>query len=97
MECKVYPGDQSRIQPTKIVCSKFSATITSSMTVKFGFWVINPSSSVSMAIPIQIYGYDQPSGRKFIWSIIEGGIRVLPITVTPISDDGNFVSSNAVR
>lgn len=97
MKCKVYPGDAVRQQPTKIVCSSFSTTITPSMTIKMGFWVINPPSDVSMSIPIQVYAYDQPSARKFIWSIVEAGIRVLPIITTPISDDGNFASSNAVR
>lgn len=97
MTCKVYPGDSNYNQPTKIVCSSFSATLTSAMTIKFGFWVVNPSSSVSMGIPIQVYAYDQPSATKFIWSIVEGGIRVLPITLTPISDLGNFISSNPVR
>lgn len=67
------------------------------MTVKFGFWVVNPSTAAGMAIPIQVYAYDQPSATKIIWSILEAGIRVLPITVTPISDLGNFVSSNPIR
>ena len=50
-----------------------------------------------MAIPIQIYAYDQPKARKFVWSIFEAGIRVLPISVTPISDVGNFQSSSTYR
>ena len=97
MDCRVYPGDATYKQPTKIVCSKFSTTITTSMTVKFGFWVKNPSTTVGMAIPIQVYAYDQPTGRKFIWSMVEAGIRLLPITVTPIVDKGNFVLSSTFR
>lgn len=97
MTCKVYPGDATYSQPTKIVCSSFSGTLTSASTIKFGFWVVNPTSTIGMAIPIQVYAYDQPSATKFIWSIVEAGIRILPITQTPINDLGNFASSNAIR
>jgi len=97
MECRVYPGDVSDKQPTKIVCSKFSSTISTSTTIKFGFWMFNPQVTKGMAIPIQIYAYDQPSARKFVWSILEAGIRLLPITVTPIGDNGNFHSSSSFR
>jgi hypothetical protein len=85
MDCRVYPGSVNDVQPTKIICSSFSATITTSMTIKIGFWVVNPQTTVGMSIPVQIYAYDQPSARKYVWSILEAGIRVLPITVTPIS------------
>lgn len=97
MTCKVYPGSAGYKQPTKIVCSNFASTVATTTLVKFGFWVVNPTTSVGMAIPVQVYAYDQPSARKFVWSIIEGGIRVLPVTTTPINDWGNFVSSNPVR
>jgi hypothetical protein len=97
MDCRVYPGNVADKQPTKIVCSGFSGTISTSTTVKFGFWVVNPQTSVGMSIPVQIYAYDQPTARKFVWSIQEAGIRVLPITVTPISDLGNFASSSTYR
>ena len=70
MDCKVFPGNQVDIQPTKIVCSSFSSSIATSNTIKFGFWVVNPSSTKGMGIPIQVYAYDQPSARKFVWSII---------------------------
>ena len=97
MECKVYPGNVADQQPTKIVCSTFSSTISTSTTIKFGFWIVNPATTKGLAIPIQLYAYDQPTARKFVWSILEGGIRVLPITVTPISDLGNFYTSSTYR
>lgn len=97
MDCRVYPGEQNYQQPTKIVCSSFSGTLTTSSTVKFGFWMINPSTTVGLAIPVQVYAYDQTYARKFVWSIMEAGIRVLPVTVTPISDLGNFVTSKVYR
>ena len=97
MSCNVYPGDSANYQPTKIVCSSFSSTLTSSSTIKFGFWVANPPSTVGMSIPVQVYAYDQQLAKKFIWSIVEAGIRILPVTVTPINDLGNFVSSNPIR
>ena len=43
MDCKVYPGNVADQQPTKIVCSGFSSTISTSTTIKFGFWIINPT------------------------------------------------------
>ena len=97
MECRVYPGSASDKQPTKIVCSKFSSTVSTSTTIKFGFWMVNPQVSKGMAIPIQIYAYDQPTARKYVWSILEAGIRLLPITATPITDVGNFYSSSSYR
>lgn len=97
MTCKVYTADTYIGSPVKIICSNFNTVITTTMTVKFGFWVINPTSTVSLAIPVQIYALDQPSQTKFVWSILEAGIRILPITTTPITDRGNFASSNAYR
>lgn len=97
MKCKVYVGNAAYNQPVKIVCSSFSSSITTSSTIKFGFWVVNPSTSVAMSIPVQVYAYDQPSATKFIWSMVEAGIRVLPITTTPITDLGNFASSSTYR
>ena len=97
MDCRVYPGDVSDKTPTKIVCASFSGTISSSTTIKFGFWMINPPATKGMAIPVQIYAYDQPTARKYVWSILEAGIRLLPVTVTPISDIGNFYSSSTYR
>ena len=67
------------------------------MTLKFGFWVVNPATSVGMAIPVQVYAYDQPTARKYVWSMQEAGIRLIPITVTPISDLGNFATSSSYR
>ena len=69
MDCRVYPGDVSDQQPTKIVCSKFSATIATSSTVKFGFWMVNPQTAKGLAIPVQVYAYDQPTARRYVWSI----------------------------
>jgi hypothetical protein len=97
MDCRVFPGSVADQQPTKIVCSSFSATVTTSMTVKMGFWMVNPTTAVSMSIPVQIYAYDQPTGRKFVWSMVEAGIRLLPITSTPVSDLGNFAVNTAYR
>lgn len=99
MTCNVYPGTASASykQPTKIVCSNFATTLATTTLLKFGFWVVNPSTNVGMAIPVQVYAYDQPTARKFVWSMVEAGIRVLPVTTTPISDLGNFASSNPVR
>ena len=70
MTCKVYPGNIQDKQPTKIVCADFSSTISSSTTIKFGFWMKNPSVSKGLAIPVQIYAYDQPSARKYVWSML---------------------------
>lgn len=97
MTCKVYTGNPSNYQPVKIVCSSFSSTITTSTVVKFGFWVVNPSTTIGMAIPVQVYAYDQPTATKFCWSIVESGIRLLPITQTPITDIGNWASSSTYR
>lgn len=97
MSCKVFNGDTGSYQPIKIVCSNFNTAITTAMTVKFGFWVVNPTSSISMAIPVQVYAFDQPSQTKFCWSIIEAGIRIIPTVVTPINDIGNWASSNPFR
>jgi len=97
MTCNVYPGDPTYSQPTKIVCSSFSSALTTSSTIKFGFWVVNPSSTIAMAIPVQVYAYDQPSATKFVWSIVEAGIKIQPLTNSPITDLGNFASSNPIR
>lgn len=97
MTCKVYTGELNINAPVKIICSNFNTAITTAKTLQFGFWVVNPASSVSMAIPIQVYAFDQPAQTKFIWSIVEAGIRVLPITTTPITDIGNFQSSSTYR
>lgn len=97
MACKVYTSDATIGSPVKIICSNFNAVITTAMTVKFGFWVVNPSSTVSLAIPIQVYAFDQVAQTKFVWSIVEAGIRILPITNTPINDIGSFVPSTARR
>jgi len=50
-----------------------------------------------MAIPVQIYAYDQPSATKTCWSIVESGIRLLPISQTPITDIGNLAFSSSIR
>jgi hypothetical protein len=97
MTCKVYTGELTVGSPVKIVCSNFNTAITTAMSVQFGFWVVNPASSVSMAIPVQVYAFDQPSQTKFCWSMVEAGIRILPITTTPITDIGNFQSSSPYR
>lgn len=97
MTCKVYTGDKTNHQPAKIICSSFSATLTTSTTVKFGFWVKNPITSVGLAIPVRVYVYDPYAARKNAWSVIEAAINVLPTTTTPISDLGNFYVSTSAR
>jgi hypothetical protein len=97
MSCKVFTGDTVAYQPVKIICSNFNTAITTAMTVKFGFWVVNPQSTISMAIPVQVYAFDQPSQTKFCWSIVEAGIRILPTYVTPTNDIGSWVSSTPFR
>ena len=31
--------------------------------------MVNPQTTAGLAIPIQVYAYDQPSARKYVWSI----------------------------
>ena len=97
MSCKVYTGDSSNDQPVKIICSNFNVAITTSRTLKFGFWVKNPTSTVGKAIPVQIYTFDTYQAQKGIWTILEAGITILPTTNLPISDLGNFASSSTYR
>jgi hypothetical protein len=95
MTCKVYTGDVYTSQPVKIICSDFS--IPAGTTVKMGFWVVNPSTTKGLAIPVQVYVLIQPSQIKVYWSVVEAGIRLLPTPVTPTSDDGNFFLSSTAR
>jgi hypothetical protein len=52
MNCKVFTGDPTINQPVKIICSGFNSIVTTSSTIKFGFWVVNPSTTVGLAIPV---------------------------------------------
>lgn len=97
MACKVYTGDKSNHQPVKIVCSSFSSAPTTSTTIKMGFWVKNPTTTVGLAIPVEVYAFNPYSAKKLSWSFIEAAIKVLPTTATAISDLGNFAVSSAVR
>lgn len=97
MDCKVYIGNVDTLEPIKIVCSNFNTQITTSTLVKMGFWTVNPSSAVGLAIPVQIYSFDTYRARKDTWSIIEAGIRVIPTDKTPITDLGNFDVSSTFR
>jgi hypothetical protein len=97
MICKVYTGDVYTSRPFKIICSIFNAPILAGTTVKMGFWVVNPSTTKGLAIPVQVYILDQPTQSKVIWSMVEAGIRLLPTPVTPTSDDGNFFLSSTAR
>ena len=97
MSCKVYTGDKTNNQPVKIVCSNFNVQITTSRTLKFGFWVRNPSTLIGLAIPVQVYSYDAYRARKDCWTMLEAGINVIPTTNTPISDLGNFEISSRYR
>ena len=81
----------------RVVCSNFNVAITSSRTLKFGFWTVNPSSTTGLAIPVEIYAYNQVTDRKFVYTILEAGIRILPVAVTPITDLGNFVAGTTER
>ena len=56
--CKVYKGDKTNKKPVKIICSNFDADILTTSTVKLGFWVKNPATTKSLAIPIFVYSYD---------------------------------------
>lgn len=97
MTCKVYTGDANNNQPAKIVCSSFGVILGTSHTVKMGFWVKNPQTSVGLAIPVQIYSYDPLNIRKNVWTMIESAIEVIPTSATPIADLGNFVTSSTAR
>lgn len=90
MDCKVYTGDASNHQPVKIVCSNFNTAITNSKIVRMGFWTRNPSTTDALAIPVQIYSYDQYRARKDTWSMIEAGIRVIPRENLVMRSSGNF-------
>lgn len=57
MTCKVYTGDKTNHQPVKIVCSSFNVNLDTSTTVKFGFWTKNPSTSIGLSIPVQVYSF----------------------------------------
>lgn len=70
MTCKVYTGDKSNHQPVKIVCANFNTNPTTSSTIKFGFWVKNPATTLGLAIPVQVYAFDPVKARKSAWSMI---------------------------
>ena len=72
MICKVFTGDTHTLtgNSVKIICSNFDIEITTSTTVKFGFWVKNPIVTKSFSIPVQVYSYNQRYGRKDNWMII---------------------------
>lgn len=56
MKCKFYIGDRLTGQPIKIVCNQFSlSSITISHVIRFGFWTKNPTTTQSLAIPVQVY------------------------------------------
>lgn len=97
MKCKVYTGDKLNNQPVKIVCSSFSSTPGTSTTIKMGFWVKNPSTSVGLAIPVQVYSFEPNTAKKNAWSLVEAAIKVLPTTTTAIADLGNFAVSSTYR
>jgi hypothetical protein len=97
MSCKVYTGDKTNHQPVKIVCSSFSSTPGTSSTIKMGFWVKNPATSVGLAIPVQVYTIEPNTAKRNAWSIVESAIKVLPTTTTAIADLGNFATSLSSR
>lgn len=70
MKCVVYTGDKSNHKPAKVVCANFNTNILTSHTVKFGFWIRNPTTLKGLAIPLQIYGYDPYLNKKDPWNLI---------------------------
>ncbi len=98
MKCKVHTGDRISVQSVKIICNQFSlGSITSSHFIRFGFWVKNPSTTLGLAIPIQVYVEELKTTRKLIWQMVEAGIKVIPTTASPINDFGNFVCDTTYR
>ena len=97
MQCKVYTGDSANDRPVKIVCSNFNTALTTSTVLKMGFWVRNPPSEVGLAIPIQVYALNQVSMQKTCWSMVEGGVKVLPTSVSPVSITGLFSAGSTMR
>jgi hypothetical protein len=70
MTCKVYPGQRIANLPVKIICSSFSGNIGTSSTLKFGFWITNPTVTRSLAVPVQVYSFDQNTVTKSNWNIL---------------------------
>ena len=64
MDCKVYTGDKNNHQPVKIVCSNFNTALNTGTVLKMGFWVRNSPTILGLAIPVQIYAYDQIYAKK---------------------------------
>lgn len=96
MTCKVYTGQGTQGIPVKIVCSNFNTALISSKTLKFGFWVTNPSVARSLAIPVTIYSYDQYAVTKANWNLLESAFNIVVASATPILDNGNFQFDIAV-
>lgn len=94
MSCKVYTGDASLRKPVRIVCSNFNTDLSTSMILRMGFWTRNPQTDVSLAIPVELSNYRMDNDRNRNYDIIEGAIRVIPTSTTPIADTGNFVGSS---
>lgn len=56
MTCKFYIGDKINNQPAKIVCNQYNlGSILTTQSIKFGFWVKNPTTTIGLAVPIQVY------------------------------------------
>jgi hypothetical protein len=56
MKCKFYSGDKINNQPVKIICNQYNlATLTTAAYIRFAFWVKNPSTTIGLAVPIQVY------------------------------------------
>ena len=97
MSCKVYTGDAALKQPVRIACSNFNADVGTGNIVRFGFWTRNPTTTVSLAIPMMFGNYRMDNDRFRSWSFVEAAIRVIPSSQTPIADSGNFASSSTYR
>lgn len=90
MTCKVYPGQRTANLPVKIICSNFNTQITTSSTLKFGFWVTNPTVTRSLSIPATIYSFNQYYVTKNNWNFLESGFKLIVTSNSPILDKGNF-------
>ena len=97
MSCKVYTGDASKSQTIKNVCSNFKMDIRTLRILRSSFWVRNPTTTKSWAVPVMFGNYRIDYDRNRCWSIAKAGIRVIPTSQTPIADNGNFASSSDFR
>ena len=71
MKCKFYSGDKANFQPVRIICNQYSlSSITTAHYIRFGFWVNNPSITIGLAVPIQVYFDETIASRKIMWQML---------------------------